>query len=169
MSHIRKALIDDAKDIYQMYRRLATEHEAATGIPVLRNMRKAFGPQSEVDNENSMAFINNLIEDENHLLLVYEDDEMVEGVIHAYKERSKFTNGYDLHIAYLVSNKEGRGIGSALIGMVKSISSKLNVDAIVLDVLFFNTNALRLYNKLGFIEVGSDGLRHILRWNKEVK
>lgn len=167
--HIRKAELSDTKEIFNMYKRLASEHEKASGIPVLRYMRKAFGPEEEIENENSMSFIECLIKDDNHLLMVYEDDGEVQGVIHVYKERSKFINGYDLHIAYLVSNKERKGIGSALIGMAKSILPKLNAEGIILEVMHFNTNALRLYNKLGFIQVGSDGLRYTLRWNKEVK
>jgi len=48
---------------------------------------------------------------------------------------------------------QGRGIGSAVVGMLVNRARELGT-AVVLDVLRVNSRAVRLYESLGFVRIG---------------
>ena len=62
------------------------------------------------------------------------------------------------HSAYIVmgvlSSHTGQGIGKSLINEIEKWAKKYNVTRLELTVMVHNTNAIKLYEKMGFIKEG---------------
>ncbi|MBR6504824.1 MAG: GNAT family N-acetyltransferase [Clostridia bacterium] len=81
--------------------------------------------------------------------LVILDNESIVGYV-AYEIKEKHSK--KLHVDQLVIAEEyrGLGLGKKLMNKVKEIGIKNNCDRIELDCWMFNTNALAMYEHIGF-------------------
>lgn len=72
------------------------------------------------------------------------------------------TNGLHLVDISLISEARGKGIGSAVIDHLKTESNR-----ITLVVFVNNSGARRLYDRLGFIETGSEAMYLSMEWKND--
>ena len=94
-------------------------------------------------------------------------------IMYAYILNGKYIAGMSLcpidnktiYLSYLVVNEEYRnqGIGTKMIRYARQISKKDGYSYIVLNVDNDNTEAERLYKKLGFVEIGKSSERTEMR------
>lgn len=82
-------------------------------------------------------------------IIVAMDDEDIVGYI-AYDIKEKHSK--KMHVDQLVITEKyrGHGLGKKLIEEVRNIGVKNNCDRIELDCWLFNTNALEMYEHIGF-------------------
>lgn len=78
------------------------------------------------------------------------------------------TNEDNYFVYELVISPEfqGKGIGSLLLRNLQNKASANNM-FIDLEVLYKNTRAKQLYERLGFIVTGSNKTHHQMRWTKK--
>ncbi|UJS28633.1 GNAT family N-acetyltransferase [Macrococcoides canis] len=91
------------------------------------------------------------IENESSYIYGHLENDTVVSFIWAYNRK---VNDEDrVHISYISveSTYSGRGYGSALIKKIRDTSLKNNIKKLELNVSSNNENALRLYEKLGFV------------------
>ncbi|MDJ1090128.1 GNAT family N-acetyltransferase [Macrococcus caseolyticus] len=123
-------LNENKKQIINLLNRITQDEDKA--------LKKYYDIFSFIENESSYIY--------GHL----ENDTLV-SLIWAYKRE---INDEDrVHISYISveSAYSGRGYGSALIKKIRDTSLKNNIKKLELNVSSNNENALKLYEKLGFV------------------
>jgi ribosomal protein S18 acetylase RimI-like enzyme len=92
-----------------------------------------------------------------HLLIEREGDPVGRMTVSVHREDGGFTARI-VDIAVLASAR-GRGIGTRAISRLETAAREMGVDQLALSALLTNDQAIRLYNKLGFIAIAEvDGL-----------
>ncbi len=141
---IRKATCDDIPAIAELYREQ------------FREMSKLI-PDFIKEGDQSVEFLEKTISNDDSDILVYENDGTVVGfILLQAKERPDFDfmlPGKYCYIMDVIVTKTHRnkGFGTALMNSAKDWAKEQNCSFINLDVLTTNTNAISLYEKLGFI------------------
>ena len=141
---IRKATVDDIPAIAELYREQ------------FREMAKLI-PDFIKEGNQSVEFLEKTISSDDSDILVYENDGRVVGfILLQAKERPDFDfmiPGKYCYIMDIIVTKAHRnkGFGTALMNSAKDWAKEQNCSFINLDVLTTNTNAISLYEKLGFI------------------
>lgn len=101
-------------------------------------------------------YVNNFIQDENKILLVYEEDnkivsyamlEILEKAETSYRFGMKFL---EIHEIGVDINCRSKGIGQQMMGRIKQIAKENNLNQIQLNCWSFNEKALKFYEKQGF-------------------
>ena len=70
-----------------------------------------------------------------------------------------------VHEIQLSSGFQNRGLGSRLLDYVVATATRSQRD-VTLDVAHLNTNARRLYRRLGFIQTGVTTSHYLMRWSR---
>ena len=141
---IRKATHNDIIAISELYREQ------------FREMSKLI-PDFIKEGDQSVDFLEKTISNDNSDILVYENDGIVVGfILLQAKERPDFDfmlPGKYCYIMDIIVTEAHRkkGFGTALMNSAKDWAKEQNCSFINLDVLTKNTNAISLYEKLGFI------------------
>lgn len=141
---IRKATINDITSILKLYREQFNE------------MSKLI-PDFIKEGNQSTAFIENTISNENSDILACEDEGKIVGfILLQAKQRPDFSfivPGKHCYIMDLIitENNRNNGFGTALMNSAKDWAKEQECNIISLDVLANNTRAIKLYEKLGFI------------------
>ena len=141
---IRKATHNDIPTISELYREQ------------FREMSKLI-PDFIKEGDKSVEFLEKTISDDVSDILVYENDGTVVGfILLQAKERPDFDfmlPGKYCYIMDIIVTEAHRkkGFGTALMNSAKDWAKEQNCSFINLDVLTKNTNAISLYEKLGFI------------------
>ena len=119
----------------------------------------------------SKEFFNEILNDKNKILCVFEED-VVKGFVFAYiKETKNIPSKKDRRILFIDGigvKKEYQkcGIGSILMNNMLEYATKNKVDAIELNVYNFNQNAIDFYKSFGF-NVKSLSLEKSLNYDYE--
>ena len=101
-------------------------------------------------------YVNTFIQDENKMLLVFEDGgeiisyamlEIVEKPETSYRFAIKFL---EIHEIGVDLNCHSKGIGQLMMGQIKQIAKEKNLNQIQLDCWSFNQKALKFYEKQKF-------------------
>ena len=141
---IRKATANDTAQISELYREQFKE------------MAKLI-PDFIKEGDQSVEFIESTISGENSDILVYEDDGKVVGfILLQAKTRPDFPFIVQGKFCYIMDvlvteNCRGKGFGTELMNSAKEWATDRGCIFVNLDVLSNNTDAIRLYEKLGFI------------------
>ena len=141
---VRKATNNDITAISELYREQ------------FREMAKLIPDFIKEGNQNT-EFIENTITNCESDILVYEENGKVIGfILIQAKTRPDFEfmipGKYCYIMDIIVTEKHrGKGFGTALMNAAKDWAKKQECNFINLDVLVNNPDAIRLYNKLGFI------------------
>ena len=141
---VRKATNNDISAIAELYREQ------------FREMAKLI-PDFIKDGDQSTEFIENTITNEASDILVYENDGTVVGfILLQAKTRPDFEFMHPGKYCYIMDiivteNHRGKGFGTALMNAAKKWAKERNCNFINLDVLANNPDAIKLYEKLGFI------------------
>ena len=141
---IRKATCDDIPAISELYREQ------------FREMSKLI-PDFIKEGDQSVEFLEKTISSEDSDILVYENDGTVVGfILLQAKERPDFDFMIPGKYCYIMDiivteTHRNKGFGTALMNSAKEWAKEQNCSFINLDVLTTNTNAVALYEKLGFI------------------
>jgi len=141
---IRKATVDDIPAISELYREQ------------FREMSKLI-PDFIKEGDQSVEFLEKTISNDDSDILVYEDNGNVVGfILLQAKERPDFDfmrPGKYCYIMDIIVTEAHRnkGFGTALMNSANDWAKEHNCSFINLDVLTTNTNAILLYEKLGFI------------------
>ena len=141
---IRKATHNDIPAITELYREQ------------FRAMSKLI-PDFIKEGDQSIEFLKNTISNDDSDILVYENDGTVVGfILIQAKERPDFDFMLPGKYCYIMDvivteAHRNKGFGTALMNSAKDWAKEQNCSFINLDVLITNTNAIALYEKLGFI------------------
>lgn len=141
---VRKATKNDIPAIAVLYREQ------------FREMAKLI-PDFIKEGDQSIEFLEETILEENSDILVYEDKENVIGfILLQAKTRPDFPFMLPGKYCYIMDiivtqSYRGNGFGTALMNSAKSWAKEHDCSFINLDVLVNNPDAVRLYEKLGFI------------------
>ena len=141
---IRKATCDDIPAIAQLYREQ------------FREMSKLI-PDFIKEGDQSIEFLEKTISDDDSDILVYENDGTVVGfILLQAKVRPDFDFMLPGKYCYIMDvivteAHRNKGFGTALMSSAKDWAKEQNCSFINLDVLTTNTNAISLYEKLGFM------------------
>ena len=141
---IRKAICDDIPTISALYREQ------------FREMSKLI-PDFIKEGDQSVEFLEKTISSDDSDILVYENDGTVVGfILLQAKERPDFDFMLPGKYCYIMDvivteAHRNKGFGTALMSSAKDWAKEQNCSFINLDVLTTNTNAISLYEKLGFI------------------
>ena len=141
---IRKATCDDIPAIAQLYREQ------------FREMSKLI-PDFIKEGDQSVEFLEKTISSEDSDILVYENDGTVVGfILLQAKVRPDFDFMLPGKYCYIMDvivteAHRNKGFGTALMSSAKDWAKEQNCSFINLDVLTTNTNAISLYEKLGFM------------------
>lgn len=141
---VRKSTLNDVPVIARLYREQ------------FREMEKLIPDFIKEGNQNE-DFIKNTITDENADILVYEYDGMVIGfILLQLKTRPDFEfivpGKYCYIMDVIITEKfRGNGYGTALLNSARAWAIERACTFINLDVLSNNPQAIKLYEKLGFI------------------
>ena len=141
---IRKAICDDIPTISALYREQ------------FREMSKLI-PDFIKEGDQSIEFLEKTISDDESDILVYENDGTVVGfILLQAKVRPDFDFMLPGKYCYIMDvivteAHRNKGFGTALMSSAKDWAKEQNCSFINLDVLTTNTNAISLYEKLGFI------------------
>ena len=141
---IRKATHNDIPAITELYREQ------------FREMSKLI-PDFIKEGDQSIEFLEKTVSNDDSDILVYENDGTVVGfILLQAKERPDFDfmlPGKYCYIMDVIVTEVHRnnGFGTALMNSAKDWAKEQNCSFINLDVLTTNTNAISLYEKLGFI------------------
>lgn len=141
---IRKATHDDIPAISALYREQ------------FREMAKMI-PDFIKEGDQSVEFLEKTISNDESDILVYENDGAVVGfILFQAKERPDFDFMLPGKYCYIMDiiiteNQRKKGFGTALMNSAKDWAKEQNCSFINLDVLTTNTNAISLYEKLGFM------------------
>ena len=141
---IRKAICDDIPTISALYREQ------------FREMSKLI-PDFIKEGDQSVEFLEKTISSEDSDILVYENDGTVVGfILLQAKVRPDFDFMLPGKYCYIMDvivteAHRNKGFGTALMSSAKDWAKEQNCSFINLDVLTTNTNAISLYEKLGFI------------------
>ena len=141
---IRKAIHNDIPAIAELYREQ------------FREMSKLI-PDFIKEGDQSVEFLEKTISDDDSDILVYENDGTVVGfILLQAKVRPDFDfmiPGKYCYIMDIIVTEAHRnkGFATALMNSAKDWAKEQNCSFINLDVLTTNTNAISLYEKLGFI------------------
>ena len=109
------------------------------------------------EGDQSTEFIENTIADEESDILVYENDGVVVGfILLQAKTRPDFDFMLPGKYCYIMDiivteNHRGKGFGTALMNSAKKWAKEKKCSFVNLDVLVNNSDAIKLYEKLGFI------------------
>lgn len=109
------------------------------------------------EGDQSTEFIEKTISDENSDILVFEDNGNVVGfILLQAKIRPDFPFMLPGKYCYIMDvivteNCRNKGLGTALMDSAKEWAKERECSFINLDVLVNNSNAIKLYEKLGFI------------------
>ena len=142
---IRKAICNDIPAISELYREQ------------FREMAKLI-PDFIKEGDQSVEFIEKTILNEDSDIIVCENDGIVVGfILLQAKERPCFDfmlPGKYCYIMDIIVTEAHRnkGFGTALMNSAKDWAKEKNCNFMNLDVLTKNTNAISLYEKLGFIQ-----------------
>ena len=82
------------------------------------------------------------------ILVIYADDNIV-GYL-SYKIKEWHTKKLDVDQLVILEKYRGKGFGGKLMNEVKSIAIDNNCDRIELNCWIFNSNALSMYEHIGF-------------------
>lgn len=151
---IRKATISDTPAIAELYREQFKE------------MAK-LQPYFICEGNQSTEFIEKSITDENSDILVYEDNGKVVGfILLQAKARPDFPFIVQCNFCYIMDiivteNCRGKGYGTALMNASKEWAKERNCNFMSLDVLVNNPEAIKLYNKLGFVTKAQEMYRKL--------
>lgn len=154
---IRKATHDDIPAISALYREQ------------FREMAKMI-PDFIKEGDQSVEFLEKTISNDESDILVYENDGAVVGfILFQAKERPDFDFMLPGKYCYIMDiiiteNQRKKGFGTALMNSAKDWAKEQNCSFINLDVLTKNSNAISLYEKLGFIPKAQE---MYLKLNKE--
>lgn len=141
---IRKATAKDILAISELYREQ------------FREMARLI-PDFIKEGDQSTEFIEKTISDEDSDILVYEDDGKVVGfILLQAKTRPDFDFMLPGKFCYIMDvivteNHRGKGFGTELMNSAKEWATERGCVFVNLDALSNNTDAIRLYEKLGFI------------------
>ena len=141
---IRKATNNDLSAITQLYREQ------------FREMAKLISDFIK-EGEQSTEFIENIIAKDDSDILVYEYNRNIVGfILLQAKTRPDFDfiiSGKFCYIMDIIVTEKhrGKGFGTALMNSAKDWAKEQNCNFVNLDVLVNNSEAIRLYKKLGFI------------------
>lgn len=141
---IRKATHNDIPAIAELYREQ------------FREMSKLI-PDFIKEGDQSVEFLEKTISDDESNILVYENDGTVVGfILLQAKKRPDFDFMIPGKFCYIMDvivteTHRNKGFGTALMNSAKDWAKEQNCSFINLDVLTTNTNAISLYEKLGFI------------------
>ena len=141
---VRKATNNDIPAIAELYREQFKE------------MAKLI-PDFIKEGDQSTEFIENTIANEESDILVYENADIVVGfILLQAKTRPNFPfmlPGKYCYIMDIIVTKihRGKGFGTALMNAAKDWAKERDCNFINLDVLVNNSDAIKLYEKLGFI------------------
>ena len=141
---VRKAINNDISAIAELYREQ------------FREMSKLI-PDFIKEGDQSVEFLEKTISSEDSDILVYENDGTVVGfILLQAKERPDFDFMLPGKYCYIMDvivteAHRNKGFGTALMNSAKDWAKEQNCSFINLDVLTTNTNAISLYEKLGFI------------------
>ena len=86
---------------------------------------------------------------ENLSTLVILDNDNIVGYL-AYRIKEKHTKKLDVDQLVIIEQYRGKGLGKKLMDEVKKIGFRNNCDRIELNCWMFNTNALEMYEHIGF-------------------
>ena len=141
---VRKATFEDIPAIAELYREQ------------FREMAKLI-PDFIKEGDQSVEFLEKTISDDESDILVYENDGTVVGfILLQAKVRPDFDFMLPGKYCYIMDvivteTHRNKGFGTALMNSAKDWAKEQNCSFINLDVLTTNTNAISLYEKLGFI------------------
>ncbi len=141
---IRKAIHNDIPAKSELYREQ------------FREMSKLI-PDFIKEGDQSIEFLEKTISNDDSDIIVYENDGTVVGfILLQAKERPDFDFMLPGKFCYIMDvivteAHRNKGFGTALMNSVKDWAKEQNCSFINLDVLTTNTNAIALYEKLGFI------------------
>ena len=141
---IRKATHNDIPAITELYREQ------------FREMSKLI-PDFIKEGDQSVEFLEKTMSNDDSDILVYENDGTVVGfILLQAKERPDFDFMLPGKYCYIMDvivteNSRSKGFGTALMNSAKDWAKEQNCSFINLDVLTTNTNAISLYEKLGFM------------------
>ena len=141
---VRKATHNDITAISELYREQ------------FRGMSKLI-PDFIKEGDQSIEFLEKTISSEDSDILVYENDGTVVGfILLQAKERPDFDFMLPGEYCYIMDvivteAHRNKGFGTALMNSAKDWAKEQNCSFINLDVLTTNTNAISLYEKLGFM------------------
>ena len=141
---VRKATNNDIPAIAQLYREQ------------FREMAKLI-PDFIKEGDQSIEFLEKTISNDDSDILVYENDGTVVGfILLQAKVRPDFDFMLPGKYCYIMdvivtAAHRNKGFGTALMSSSKDWAKEQNCSFINLDVLTTNTNAISLYEKLGFI------------------
>ena len=154
---IRKAIHNDIPAISELYREQ------------FREMAKLI-PDFIKEGDQNIEFLEKTISNDDSDILVYEKDGTVVGfILLQAKERPDFDFMLPGKYCYIMDiiiteNQRKKGFGIALMNSAKDWAKEQNCSFINLDVLTKNSNAISLYEKLGFIPKAQE---MYLKLNKE--
>lgn len=86
---------------------------------------------------------------ENLSTLVILDNDSIVGYL-SYRIKEKHTKKLDVDQLVITEKYRGQGLGKRLMDEVKNIGNKNNCDRIEFNCWMFNTNALAMYEHIGF-------------------
>ena len=140
---VRKATLNDLPTISILYREQ------------FREMARLI-PDYIKEGEQSTDFIEDTIKSEKSDVLVYDNGSVVGFILVQEKTRPDFSFMIPGKFCYIMDiivteNSRGNGFGTALMNAAKDWAKEHDCGFINLDVLVNNPQAIKLYEKLGFI------------------
>ena len=141
---VRKATVDDIPAISELYREQ------------FREMSKLI-PDFIKEGDQSVEFLKKTISNDDSDILVYEDNGNVVGfILLQAKTRPDFDFMIPGKYCYIMDiivteSHRNKGFATALMNSAKNWAKEQNCSFINLDVLVNNHEAIKLYEKLGFI------------------
>ena len=109
-------------------------------------------------NPFSVEYFNNLLNDKDSFIYVYEDQNNIKGLIIGYLKETKLSTILKPRKVYYIDNivvdekERKKGIGKNLYNYLKEEAKENNINSIELNVWSFNKDAIEFYKSIGMKE-----------------
>ncbi|GHB23647.1 GNAT family N-acetyltransferase [Mongoliitalea lutea] len=104
----------------------------------------------------STEMLENQMQYEGHIFLLAFDSDLkifigFAGIQHAAKDQKT-----KIHKLYIKAGQQGKGVGKKLVEHIQILATKINDQALFLNVNKYNEQAIKFYQYIGFIEVAQE-------------
>ena len=94
-------------------------------------------------------FYKNIVQDDRNILLVYEEDNIIEGYIYL-KPHTEQKDAYIVDALYVEEQYRKQGIAKSLFKKAKNMLKEWNINHLYIGVMADNIKANNLYKSIGF-------------------
>ena len=131
------------------------DEERASTCDIL--LTKLIQDERQYDNSIDKDFVvnnyfKNIINNENNILLCYEEDNIIKGYIYLKPVNNDSQNCYLIDGLYVDNEYRNKGIATKLIENALNVIKETNVAVVDINVMANNSVAISLYKRFGFNE-----------------